>query len=331
MREQARIGVVLGGGGLVGHAWHVGVLAGIAEATGWDARGADLIVGTSAGAVVAAELRAGHRPCDLLCPGEGAAPTTVPRLVLGRRSFRPAAPAMVVRRLRRRRPAPLGLVAAAMMPRGRRDAAIVGDAVARLAPTSPRWPPGLWVCTTRLHDGERVVLDADSGADLATAVAASCAMAGFFAPVPIAGHDHIDGGARSVSNADVVVDEDLDLVVVSSPMSIDRAAAGPARGFAPRLARRQRLGHGARLARELAQVRSRGALVVSLEPGPEDVAVLGGCGASMDFGRRDAVAHQARDSALRRFASAPLAEVASVLAGITSTLPSRAEPGVPVR
>lgn len=330
MRERARVGLVLGGGGLVGHAWHAGVLAGVAEATGWDAGGSDLIVGTSAGAVVGAELRAGHRPSDLLRPGVGAAPTDAPRPVLGRRSFRPAAPGMVVHRLRRGAPASFGLLAAAVLPRGRRNTAIVGDAVVRLAPTDARWPRGLWVCATRLHDGERVVLDADSGADLATAVAASCAMAGFFAPVPIAGHDHIDGGARSVTNADVVADAGLDLVVVSSPMSMDPAGAGPARGVAGRLARRQRLGHKARLARELAEVRSRGAVVVILEPGPHDLALMGGCGASMDFGRRAAVAHQARNSALRRFASAPLAEVASMLAGTTSAPPSPAEPGLGV-
>ncbi|MDQ1475357.1 MAG: hypothetical protein QOE62_586, partial [Actinomycetota bacterium] len=49
-----RIGLVLGAGGAVGHAFHAGVLAGITEATGWDARDAEVIVGTSAGSVVGA-------------------------------------------------------------------------------------------------------------------------------------------------------------------------------------------------------------------------------------------------------------------------------------
>src|SRR2546423_15592600 len=59
------VGLVLSGGGTVGHAFHSGVLAAIAEATGWDARTADLAVGTSAGSLVAAMLRAGFPAPDL--------------------------------------------------------------------------------------------------------------------------------------------------------------------------------------------------------------------------------------------------------------------------
>ena len=53
-----RIGLVLGAGGVVGHAWHGGVLRALEAETGWDPRDADVIVGTSAGAVVGAALRA---------------------------------------------------------------------------------------------------------------------------------------------------------------------------------------------------------------------------------------------------------------------------------
>jgi len=56
---MSRIGLVLGAGGSVGHAYHAGVLAAIAEATGWSPNSAELIVGTSAGSLVAALLRAG--------------------------------------------------------------------------------------------------------------------------------------------------------------------------------------------------------------------------------------------------------------------------------
>src|SRR5712664_2987388 len=62
---MARIGLVLGAGGAVGHAFHVGVLAAVAEVTGWDARDAEVIVGTSAGSVVGALLRAGLSAPDL--------------------------------------------------------------------------------------------------------------------------------------------------------------------------------------------------------------------------------------------------------------------------
>src|SRR5207302_7220597 len=63
--EMARIGLVLGAGGSVGHAYHAGVLAGSEEGTGWDPRRAEVIVGTSAGSVVAALLRAGLDANDL--------------------------------------------------------------------------------------------------------------------------------------------------------------------------------------------------------------------------------------------------------------------------
>jgi len=56
---MARIGLVLGAGGIVGHAFHAGVLAALAEVTGWDPREAEVVVGTSAGSVVGALLRAG--------------------------------------------------------------------------------------------------------------------------------------------------------------------------------------------------------------------------------------------------------------------------------
>ena len=63
------VALVLGAGGTVGHAFHAGVLAALAEVVGWDARQADIVVGTSAGSAVAALLRAGMPPTDLLKRG----------------------------------------------------------------------------------------------------------------------------------------------------------------------------------------------------------------------------------------------------------------------
>ena len=60
-----RVGLALGAGGIAGGSWHAGVLAALAEATGWDPRTAELMVGTSAGSVTAATLRAGLSSADL--------------------------------------------------------------------------------------------------------------------------------------------------------------------------------------------------------------------------------------------------------------------------
>lgn len=63
--SSLRVALVLGAGGSVGHAFHVGVLSTLADELGWDARSADVIVGTSAGSVVGAGLRAGLDPLDM--------------------------------------------------------------------------------------------------------------------------------------------------------------------------------------------------------------------------------------------------------------------------
>jgi NTE family protein len=307
---------VLGGGGLVGHAWHLGVLTGLADATGWDARTATVVVGTSAGAVTGAELRAGLHPVDLLRPGVGAAPTGRPRPVVGPGSLRPACLSLATRALApwRLRPA---LVAAGLLPRGRRDPAIIRDAVARLS--GRPWPEApLWVCAVRLADGRRVVFgrDVTPEVDVGTAVAASCAMAGFFTPVRVGGHDHVDGGAHSATNADLVAGAGLDLVVVSAPLSlVPGPAVGRRRRRLPSPARARRLAHGARLRRELQAVDDEGTPVLVLEPEPEDLAVTGGIAASMDFGRRATVTARARAGVARRLARPELAPVRSLLAG----------------
>src|SRR5437763_13358262 len=54
--------LVLGGGGVLGEAWMMGVLAGIEDATGFDLRECEHFVGTSAGSIVAAQLASGQHP-----------------------------------------------------------------------------------------------------------------------------------------------------------------------------------------------------------------------------------------------------------------------------
>jgi len=63
---MARVGLCLGAGGLMGQAYHAGVLAALQIELGWDARELELVVGTSAGAVTGALLRLGTSPLDLL-------------------------------------------------------------------------------------------------------------------------------------------------------------------------------------------------------------------------------------------------------------------------
>ena len=57
-----RVGLVLGAGGVIGGAWLMGALEALEAETGWRAADAELIVGTSAGAVIGALAAAGVPP-----------------------------------------------------------------------------------------------------------------------------------------------------------------------------------------------------------------------------------------------------------------------------
>jgi NTE family protein len=139
------------------------------------------------------------------------------------------------------------------------------------------------------------VFGRDAEARATVGEAASCAIPGWFAPVSVGGQDHVDGGAHSPTNADLPAGAGHDLVVISAPMSMDRSAARRVR--ADRLVR---LSHRATLRREADLLRRSGATVVTFQPGPADLAVIGGPRDAMDPARRAPIARQARESTLRR-------------------------------
>lgn len=314
-QERPRVGVVLGAGGVLGHAFHAGVLAAIAEVTGFDAKDADRLVGTSAGSVVAALLAGGMPAADLAAAalgrpvsaegrrlaarrGTGASSTPPEPEDVGGGRFRPAAPALLARmatRPWRHRP---GVLAAAALPAGRTAipdvAAWIGGVV------GDRWPERLRVVAVRLGDGERVVFGAAGApaADPVRAVSASCAIPAYYAPVTIAGERYLDGGVHSPTNADVLVappdGATFDLVVVVSPMSV----APPDRRLTADLP--ARLYFARQLARERRRLRRAGVPVLVFAPGREDRVAMGV--SPMAASRRDEVTRQAYDSTRRRLA-----------------------------
>jgi NTE family protein len=275
-----RVGLVLGAGGLIGQAYHVGVLHAQEEA-GVDGRDATTIVGTSAGSLTGALLRLGAAPSDLAAVLTEAPPSPQgAELVELLGSPDVELPPFAVtdlarpwhlpsRRLLRRfalRPWDLRLAAAAMtlLPSGRVDLRSLLDAFDDVA---DGWPSGLRICAARRDDGSRVVFDGSRDVTLADAVAASCAIPGYFAPVTIGRSQYFDGGVHSVTNADVLAGDELDLVLVTAPMSLhgrDRSAAGFLRRSTAR-----------RLTAEVALLRRRGLDVVRFEPGPEVRAAMG--------------------------------------------------------
>jgi NTE family protein len=201
--------LVLGGGGSTGNAWVIGVIAGLVEA-GLDVTGADLIIGTSAGSTAAAQVT-GASPTRLMADILAAAPQprTSPVGSHGERSPRGPAADHLERMSRiiaaaedaadmRRR---LGAAALHL------DAASDGSGQARCRATvaarlpGQRWPDqAVLITAVDAQTGEPVVFDRHSGVDLVDAVAASTAGGPAYR---IGDHRYIDGGYRSVENADL--------------------------------------------------------------------------------------------------------------------------------
>jgi NTE family protein len=323
------IGLVLGAGGVVGHAFHAGVLAAVTDSTGWDPRASDVIVGTSAGSVVGALLRAGASAPDLLARASGEPVSSEGRRLIARadsarrhlesipsrpeRSGLPtmSAPGALVRAAWQPWKARPGAIAAAILPAGRVPTELVA---AGLRPLFTAWPDEpLWINAVQLDNGRRVTFGRDTVAnvDVADAVAASCAIPAFFAPVVINGVRFVDGGVHSPTNVDLLAGLGLDLVVVSSPMSIAGnalrfAADQPTRRFA-RFA----------LGREIARVRAQGTPVLTFQPTPADIAVMGLN--AMDEARRAPVARATYQSALERLARPDATERSAILRSSASS------------
>ena len=211
-----RTALVLGGGGITGIAWEVGVLAGLADA-GLDVTGADLVVGTSAGSVVGAQVSCGADLAAMyqrqLAPPDAGRPARMTRAALARYGW-----ARLRSRGRdaefRRRVGALALAAerAGATPTEQERLDVIG---ARLA--SREWPQRpLLVTAVHAATGEFVAFDRDSGVPLVHAVAASCAVPGVYPPVTIGGRRYVDGGIRSPTNTDLA--QGCERVVVLAPV-----------------------------------------------------------------------------------------------------------------
>lgn len=232
-----RRGLVLGGGGITGIAWETGLLLGLQE-HGVDVTAADLVVGTSAGSVVGAQLTTGVALPDLfehqVAPPKPAPPASIGRAVLA------------------------GFAWSMLRARGDLEAfgRHVGQWSARRAaagrlPTleerfeaiRERLPIQEWAEEDRLRItavdveyGALRVFDRTSGVSLVDAVAASCAVPGVYPPVPIQGRTYVDGGARSGSNADLAASCDRVLAITPIDRSVGpMRSAGRLLGATPHL------------------------------------------------------------------------------------------------
>lgn len=293
--RRPRVGIVLGAGGVLGGAWMAGALAALNQVTGWDPRGADYLVGTSAGALFAALLAAGVPPPRLLPPASEAQPSDewilnelalessyrsphrLPHVQLG--SWRLALAGML------QVPSIWSVLQmlSGIVPAGR----VSGDPIMRTVRQAGArgWParPNCRIVATDYASGKRVVFG-ESGAPaagLAEAVAASCAIPGFFEPASINGRRYVDGGLHSLCNLDLLEAGDLDVVICFSAMTSHFAQRGP---VPLRRSVHSLFGLGVeQLDRQARALAAQGVEVVVIEPTARDQAAMGGN--LMDAGR----------------------------------------------
>ena len=270
---------MLGAGGVTGIAWLAGALDALERHTGWDPGSADLVSGTSAGAVVASVVASGMTPMSLLrfADDPAALDAAVEAAAVDRAGVPafawPGSLALGVSGLTTSDPRRRLTSLAGFLPRGARPS----DEIRGLTHDAVRegWPSHtkLWLHACDYATGERVTFGRAGGphAPLHDAVAASCAVPGYYRPVQIGRRSYVDGGLRSFTNADTLCGERLDVVVCLTPFSarcrgplLDTALYG--------LARRAT---GLQLAGETRALRAAGTRVVVIDPVPAELRAMG--------------------------------------------------------
>lgn len=238
--DKQQLALVLGGGGIAGIAWETGILKGLRDA-GLDLTGADLIVGTSAGSVVGAQLTTGgdidtlytreSRPFDPTQEHKSEAPLTRMLLAMAR-AWRPF-------ETQQQWLSRLGALA---------RKADTPSEESRLAALSLRLPVQTWperklyITAIDTSTGERVTWDQHSEASLLQAVSSSCAIPMLVTPTSIQGRRYMDGGMASATNAQLAEGYARVVIIAVSPSKL-----GP-------------------FVKEMAVLRKRGSLVTLILP-----------------------------------------------------------------
>ncbi len=293
------VGVVFSAGGAKGDPWHSGVVAAIAEATGWDASSANLLVGTSAGSFTASTLRAGLSASDADARFTNRTVTPAGQAILDRittpyaepigpRPRRPSALAMSARAVWPPWEADPIRLAFGMLPAGNRSGAAMSLRIDELL--EGRWPTApMWIVAVRSNDGKRVVFGRDDvKGSPGQAVQSSSAIPTYYTPVSIGERRYIDGAVHSSTNADLVAMLGFDLVIVSSVKTATPEARSWRRDA-------ERSWFSNKLDNEVSLIRSKGTPVVVVEPGRDELELL-----TSDADRARSAAAQAGRSAAER-------------------------------
>jgi NTE family protein len=331
-----RIGLVLGGGGILGGAWLVGALHALAEAADWNPTGADYIVGTSAGSVVAAMTAEGVPPWFLVHHQRGGSVDgmtdrfgeplrhadeesrrfitwsgQIPRPVLG-------SPQLALCAALRPWKYPPFAALSGWIGRGFLSTDEIGRLVRSFVVSGWSSHPNLWIVALDYKTGHRAVFGKPGSprAHLDEAVQASCAIPGLYRPMRIDGRLYIDGGVWSPSNLDLLAhdDVDVDIVIAINPMS--SLQPGLPTTIVERVERRVRSISGRRLGREARKLRDRGVDLLLIQPTEQDLDAMGVN--LMDPTRRSDVLETSLSTSTRRMLEPDAQAVIARLKGAVS-------------
>lgn len=277
----------------MGGAWLTGGLDALARETGWDPAEADYVVGTSAGSVIGALGASGIPPWFMVAHSMGESfddivdahgrPASEADRSAGavfrikhRPSIGPGSWGLVLRSISNPTSYTAATVMTGWLPKGMVSTEPLSEQIRRVVPEGWGPHPGLWIVACDYATGKRVAFGREDApaAELADAVAASCAIPGFYNPVTIGGRRYVDGGIRSTSNLDILRGRDLDLVICLNPTSTlhpMRAAFNPSAAFRLLMNRES----GRRLGSEAKKLRAEGTDVVLIQPTRDDLAVMG--------------------------------------------------------
>jgi len=211
-----RVGLILGGGGEVGIAWEIGVLAGLEKEAGFRANACEVIAGTSAGAIVGAYVAQGHSFIELAALDRAGKCVPVGAGFEGRAEAKPIIPPEIIAALMstdgtlEQRGASLGTLALQAKVGLDETTFIRGF---RTMVGTDEWPRVDFRPTAvNTETGATVLWDRDSGIGLDAAVASSCSVPGIFPPVGFGGHHYIDVPRRPFG-ADLIGSKSLDAIV----------------------------------------------------------------------------------------------------------------------
>ena len=259
--------LVLSAGGPICEAWEAGLIAGMAE-KGVDLSEADLIVGTSAGSIVGAQLARSRSPASMPAfeaarqasmpppppPGAKSPPPKLDENYLGKKLGELAAGKRPPEQVR----AEIGAWAVSAHPVMSEEAFV---SIYKQMFPDKGWTQIPFECVAvDAHDGSTKIFSKDSGVGLARAVASSCAVPGIFPPVTIDGHRYIDGGMRSLTNADLAKGHKVVIVVnfIATPRTSEIEKS-----------------FGALTDREIKILRDSGSTVESITPDEASLAAFG--------------------------------------------------------